>query len=354
MQQKLMRNTAVAIILFFLVSMGLICYVSAGKVITIADVAQDEVHEQETVKEKEPQGKTKNLTFRLGNADSSYLRVPLPEGCKAENIVIENHYMDKQLWLMIGNAEESFYYDNVISGNREMVESGTFDVVEEGIKLNFQLTGIYECRTILENNNLYISFLAPKEMYEKIVVIDPACGGLDTGHMAAGLLEKNINLQIARKLKEKLDGSDIKAYYTRMDDVNPSQEERIALGNETKADMYIRIQVSSSEDTSVYGAETIYNGHYFIPGFGSVELADYLEREVVTSIKGKALGLVEAGASDDTIKNATVPAAAISVGYISNAQEVVLLGKEEYIDKIAAGIYEAIIKAYEEGKGNSQ
>ncbi len=353
MQQRLMRNTAVAIILFFFVSMGLICYLSAGKVITIADVAQDEVHEQETVKEKEAQGKMRSLTFQLGDADSSYLRVPLPEGCKAENIVIENHYMDKQLWLMIGNAEENFYYDNVISGNREMVESGTFDVAAEGVKLNFQLTGIYECRTILENNNLYISFLAPKEMYDRIVVIDPACGGLDSGHMSAGLLEKNINLQIAKKLKEKLDESDIKAYYTRMDDVNPSQEERIALGNETKADMYIRVQVNASEDTSVYGTETIYNGHYFIPGFGSVELADYLEREVVTSIRGKALGLIEAGASDYAIKNATVPAAAISVGYISNAQEVVLLGKEEYIDKIASGIYEAIIKAYEEGKSNS-
>ena len=348
-----MKKAAVAIVLFCVISMGLICYLSAGKVITITDVAQDEVHEQETVKEKVSQGTTKSLTFQLGDADTSYLRVPLPEGCKAENIVIENHYMDKQLWLMIGNAEENFYYDNVISGNREMVEHGTFDVTAEGIKLNFQLTGIYECCTILENNNLYISFLAPKEMYDKIVVIDPACGGLDAGHMSAGLLEKNINLQIARKLKEKLDGSDIKAYYTRMDDVNPSEEERVALGNETKADMYIRIQVCSSEDTSVYGTETVYNGHYFIPGFGSVELADHLEREVVTSIKGKALGLIEAGASDYTIKNATVPAAAIGVGYISNAQEVVLLGKEEYIDKIATGIYEAIIAAYEKGENNS-
>lgn len=337
---------------FFMAAMGLICYLSAGKVITIADVAQDEVQEIEPIKEKNSEGQKNSLTFRLGDADTSYLRVPLPEGCKAEDIVIENHYMDKQLCLMIQKVEENFYFDNVISGNREMIAQGTFDVTQEGVKLNFQLTGIYECRTILENDNLYISFLTPKEMYDRIVVIDPACGGMETGHVAAGLLEKDINLQIVRKLKEKLDGSDIKAYYTRMDDVNPSEEERIALGNETRADMYIRIQVNATEDTSVYGTETVYNGHYFIPGFGSVELADYLEREVVTGIKGKALGLIEAGAADYTIKNATIPAAAIHVGYITNAQEAVLLGKEEYIDKIASGIYQAILKIYEEEKAS--
>lgn len=335
---------------FFVAAMGLICYLSAGKVITIADVAQDEVQEIEPIKEKTSEGQKNSLTFRLGDADTSYLRVPLPEGCKAEDIVIENHYMDKQLWLMIQKVEENFYFNNVISGNREMIAQGTFDVMQEGVKLNFQLTGIYECRTILENDNLYISFLTPKEMYDRIVVIDPACGGMEMGHVGAGLLEKDINLQIARKLKEKLDGGDIKAYYTRMDDVNPSEEERIALGNETRADMYIRIQVNATEDTSVYGTETVYNGHYFIPGFGSVELADYLEREVVTGIKGKAHGLIEAGAADYTIKNATIPAAAINVGYITNAQEAVLLGKEEYIDKIASGIYQAILKIYEEEK----
>ncbi len=352
MQQNLMKKATIAGLLFFVAAMGIICCLSAGKVITIADVAQDEVQEVKELKDKVSQGQTKSLTFRLGDADTSYLRVPLPEGCKAENIIIENHYMDKQLWLMIQNVEEDFYYDNVISGNREMIAQGTFDVAADGVKLNFQLTGIYECRTILENNNLYISFQAPKEIYDRIVVIDPAHGGMDAGHCVGGLSEKDINLQIARKLKEKLDGGEIKAYYTRMDDVNPSDEERIALGNETRADMYIRIQVSASEDTALYGTETVYNRHYFIPGFGSVELADCLEREVVTSIKGKALGLLEAGAEDYTIEHATIPAAAISVGYITNAQEAVLLGKEAYIDKIATGIYEAIMKAYEEKQSN--
>lgn len=343
-----MKKAAIAGILFFAIALSLICYLSYHKVITIADVAEDEVSKAETVVQKKDTEESQNLTFQLGSADTSYLRVPLPQGIKAREIVLENHYMDRQLWIMIKRSDETFYQENVISGNRKKIESGTYDVTEDEIKLNLKLTGIYECRTILENDNLYIEFMPPREMHEKIVVIDPACGGMDLGHKANGVTEKEITLAVARKLKEKLDVSGIKAYYTRMDDVNPSDEERISLGNDTRADMYIRIQVNHAEDTAVYGTETLYNGYYFIPGFGSVELADLLEREVVTAIKGKALGLKEAESGDVTLMEATIPAAAVGVGYVSNAQEAQLLSKEEYIEQIAAGIYEGILKAYEQ------
>lgn len=350
MQQKLIKTTAVFSVIFFVISMGIIVYMSVSKVITIEGVAQDEVNEAASVTEvKTGEGAKENLVFELGEADSSYLRIPIPKGCKADDILIENHYMDKELWIFVPSTEKDFYVGNTISGNREAIEQGTFENKKEGIALNFRLTGIYECRTILENENLYISFQTPREIYDKIIVIDPACGGTDMGYIADGISEKEVTLEIARKLKEKLDDSDIKVYYTRMDDENPSEENRVSLANDAQADMYIRIQVNWDEDASVYGTETIYNGDYFIPGFGSVELADWLEREVVTSIKGKALGLVEAGEDTYTVREATVPVAAINVGYISNKQEAILLQREEYTDKVATGIYNAILGIYEEG-----
>ena len=336
-------------IAFFVLSMGAILYISKEKVITISDVAQDEVKNSgETWQEEQPWQEKQVLTFVLGESDTSYLRIPVPEGSKAESVVVENHYMDRELWVLIKGAEETFYADNAISGNRETVVEGLYEQVAEGIMLKFRLTGIFEYRTIMENDDLYVSFLSPREMYDKIVVIDPACGGMNLGSLAGEVSEKNINLEIARKLKAKLDGSGIKAYYTRMDDVNPSEESRVLLANETKADMYIRIEADSKEDTALYGTTTLYNGDYFIPGFGSVELADYLEREVVTSIKGKALGLEEAGAEEYTLRHVTVPAATIKVGCISNKQEALLLSREEYQEKVAEGLYQAILKIYEE------
>lgn len=361
MQHNIMKGMAWFCGILCASCMSVIVYLSMNKTIVISEVAQDEMvnntqeETQDDIDIEEMRDEDQNaaagenvLTFVLGKSDTSYLRVPLPEKCGAENIVIENHYMDQELCVIVNTAEENFYADHAISGNRDMVKQGLYEADQEGARLTFHLTGIYECHTILENNDLYISFLNPREVYSKIVVIDPAWGGKNAGVSVDELLEKDINLNVAKKLKEKLDKTDIKAYYTRMDDVYPDEESRVQLANETRADMYIRIQADFNEDSSVYGTTALYNGDYFIPGFGSVELADALEREVVTSIKGKALGLSEAGADDYALRNVTVPAAAIKSGCVTNKQEAILLGREDYQEKIAEGIYQAILKIYEE------
>jgi N-acetylmuramoyl-L-alanine amidase len=133
-----------------------------------------------------------------------------------------------------------------------------------------------------------------------------------------------------------------------MDDSNPGEEMRAALANDAKADIYIRIQADASEDSSVYGITTVYNGDFFIPGFGNLELADSLEKEVVTSVSGKALGLMEAEATEHAVRHVMVPAAAVKAGFLTNQQEAALLVREEYQDKIAEGIYNAIIKVLEQ------
>ena len=76
-------------------------------------------------------------------------------------------------------------------------------------------------------------------------------------------------------------------------------------------------------------------------------MADLLEREVVTAISGKANGLVDSTEDDVVINSAVVPAATIRVGYISNGQEAILLNRDDYIQKIADGIFQAIMAAYE-------
>lgn len=48
------------------------------------------------------------------------------------------------------------------------------------------------------------------------------------------------------------------------------------------------------------------------------------------------------------VQKAEVPVALIEVGYFSNRQERILLSKEDYKDRIARGLYEAIIASYEQ------
>ncbi|GFI46493.1 N-acetylmuramoyl-L-alanine amidase CwlM [Lachnospiraceae bacterium] len=357
MKFDLMKKAAVFSVLFSTVAMGTIIYLSAGKgagqgegghifrqnTPTAGEQRQGRDSGQPT---PEPEVKEGDITFVLGDSNTSYLCIPLPAACQAEDIAIENHYMERELNVLINSGEKKFYLENGVSGNREGINWGRFEIDGNRVRLRFQLKGIFEYHTILEGNTLYVGFVSPRELYDKIVVIDPACGGMNGGNTAGGLEEKEINLKIAEKLKEKLDKTDIKAYYTRMDDVNPEEDARAALANETRADMYICIQTDASEDISLYGTSASYNGDFFIPGFGSRELAELLAQEVVGATRGKLAEVYQAEAEEYTLRQITIPAAAVKVGCLSNKQEAILLQREEYQEKIADGIYNAIVKAY--------
>lgn len=351
MQDKLMKKTVVLCSLFVAAAMSVMLYFCANKIAVVADVAQDEVVQAaESVPDNEQKGD--RIAIDRSDENTNYFCVPIPPGVRVEEVTIENHYMDRQLWVSIEPEkmpqEEDFYVKNGVHGNCVKVVEGWFEAERKRLCLRFQLTDVYEYRSIFEDNTLYIEFVPPKEVYDRIVVIDPAYGGEESGVMTDGASGKDITLNIAKALKAKLDGTDIKVYYTRMDDSNPEPEYRVKLAEAAKADMLIRIEVGGSKSSKQYGTEAVYNSRFFIPGFGSVELADLLEREVVTAISGKANGLIEAEQDDAVISEATVPAAAIRVGYLTNGQESILLQREDYIQRIAEGIYQTIMKVYEE------
>lgn len=333
--------------------MSVMLYYAATKTVGVADLAQDEVVRPSVQKEESaPAVPTKENEIAINRAEMStnYFCIPMPESVKAEEVVLENHYMDKELWVCINTEQkkeyETFFRTTGVYGYSDNVEDGRVEADEDRICLCFALNGVYEYRSIFEDHTLYVEFLSSKEMYEKIIVIDPAYGGEEQGVAVEGILSKDITLDVAKALKTMFDESDIKVYYTRMDDTNPAAADRVELAAATKADMLIRIEVSGDENSKLYGTSAVYNSQYFIPGFGNVELADLLEREVVTSISGKACGLIESSEEDWVVNSATVPAAAIRVGYLTNSQEAILLQREDYIRRIAEGIYNAVMKAY--------
>lgn len=352
-QNRLMKRTAVYCIAFTFAAMSAMLYYSANKIIVVADIAQDEVvqsAEHEGAAGEKVTDKTR-INIDRDSRDSNYFCIPLPDNVKPEEVTLENHYMDQEVWVSIDlkNPEEQrgFYENQSVYGDCENVLDGHFDVEKKRICLRFALTDVFEYQSVFENNTLYVKFVPPKEVYDKIVVIDPAYGADENGGESDGVKGKNITLDIAKALKTKMDETDIKVYYTRMDDSNPDDRTRVRLAVATDADMLIRIEVGSAENSRIYGTEAICNSRFFIPDFGSVELADLLEREVVTAISGKANGLVEVTEADVVIREVTVPAAAIKAGYLTNSQEFALLQRDDYIEKIADGICRTIQKVYD-------
>lgn len=75
----------------------------------------------------------------------------------------------------------------------------------------------------------------------KKVFIDPGHGGSDTGAVANGLVEKNINLTVAKKLKELLENKDFSVKMSREDDVYIGLRERCDMANNWGADIFVSI-----------------------------------------------------------------------------------------------------------------
>jgi len=93
------------------------------------------------------------------------------------------------------------------------------------------------------------------------IVIDPGHGGHDTGTIGPqGLMEKDLCLDVALRLgsliEKKLPGAEV--IYTRKDDTFISLEERTAIANNAKADLFLSIHANSSHDPAARGVETYY------------------------------------------------------------------------------------------------
>ena len=92
------------------------------------------------------------------------------------------------------------------------------------------------------------------------IVIDPGHGGKDKGAISPnGLYEKDIVLAIAKKLKKSLESTaGCEVILTRSDDRFLSLEERTAIANAQKADLFISIHTNAHEDRDLHGTETYF------------------------------------------------------------------------------------------------
>ncbi len=346
MYQKLLKRTTIYCFVFFIVAMTGMFYYDANKIIVIADSSA--VSSAGDGESEDGFAVQYQLLMESVDNGKKQFVIPLEDSIMAEDVQIENHYVEKELWIGLNGATNDFYSREYVTGNLEYVSHGGYDIVDGILWIKLAMKDTYEFESTMNNGKLTIKMAKPKEVYDKIVVIDAGHGGEDKGDIDGRLCEKDLALNVTLLLKEKLKDSDIKVYYTRTEDTAVDDEKRVSLANSVGADMFISIHTSYAEELTESGVTTIYNPHYFIQDFDSICLADKLERSVLAVTGAKAKGLVEATEDNVLINEATVPVAQINIGYLSNEEESALLSQKEYQEMITDGIYNAIIEIYEE------
>ena len=174
-------------------------------------------------------------------------------------------------------------------------------------------------------------------------------GGRAVGANKQGINEKDIDLAIVLKLKEIFDNSDqnIGVYYTRTDDSNPTFDQRVQLANKSDADLFISIHNNSTRSgrmSGTSGTQVMYDE----TSEASRQFAQICLEEVTGRIGSRDKGLVE-GDSIYIIRTSEVPVALIEVGFMTNKDELEKLNSDAYQRETAEGVYQAVLRAFEEG-----
>ncbi len=180
---------------------------------------------------------------------------------------------------------------------------------------------------------------------KKIIVIDAGHGGNDPGKVSNdGIQEKDINLSIAKYLKDYLCAQDYVVYITRNDDKGLHDEgasnkkssdmkNRIAFFNEKNADLVISIHQNSYPDSFQHGAQTF----YYANSGESKRLATHIQNSLL-KIDTSNTRKEKASDSYYILKKSSMPAVIVECGFLSNPEETAKLSDSNYQKKLAYAI----------------
>lgn len=173
-----------------------------------------------------------------------------------------------------------------------------------------------------------------KNSKDKYVVIDAGHGGSDCGAIRNNINEKDITLDIAKKVAKQLAKKGYIVEMTRTDDTYVSLQDRVEISEKFNPDIFISIHVNSSNNDSPSGLET----HYYKDN--SLDLAKHMHAAMLNNINSKDRGLFKS--KFYVINHTTAPAVLLEIGFISNPSERAQLVTESRKNATAKAIVEGI------------
>lgn len=190
------------------------------------------------------------------------------------------------------------------------------------------------------------------EPAKKVVVIDAGHGGRDPGKIGVNnVLEKDINLAIAMKLKTFLELNDLEVIMTRTEDMGHYSEsdsnkkmadlrKRVSMIEESNPIVAVSIHQNSFEQKKYKGAQVFYHSK----STDGKALAEVVQAQIKETVKDDNNRKAKANSDYYLLKKSSCPLIIVECGFLSNDQEAKLLADEAYQEKMAWAIHLGIMR----------
>lgn len=232
------------------------------------------------------------------------------------------------------------YKDVELSNNKvaKINKDGYLETLSEGtVFLSIRINNIVYIVEIYVDNNLNKPKIARNNVLNNKykVFIDAGHGGSDPGSVANGVEEADLNLAVAKLVKEKLNAKGIDVLMSRETDIFYSLGQRGEMSNDYDPDVFVSIHHNSAS-SSAYGIETYYHSKksQFKP------LSDDIQENLIIQTNGKSRGVKNANFS--VLRTTYSPSSLVECGFITNIEEVNKLKTPEYQEKLATGIADGV------------
>ena len=256
-------------------------------------------------------------------------------------------YMAKKEWIYDDTYKARYYLDD----NGHYV-SGTYKI--DGKDHLFHKNGQWISEVSKE-----VGFV--KGQYSRTIFLDPGHGGRDSGAYYYNVAEKDLNMQVYRKLRKKLEELGYKVLTSRDSDIDVDfVTERSRMVNKTNSDIFISIhfnatgsaysrasgiQTYSYSDDPDYPSKINPYWHNHPDRMSeSKRLAAAIHSSLLAETGAKDAGLLER--SFAVLRETAKPAVLLELGYIDNFAENQQIRDSHYQDKLVAGIVKGIQKYY--------
>ncbi|MFL6526544.1 MAG: N-acetylmuramoyl-L-alanine amidase [Chthoniobacterales bacterium] len=193
-----------------------------------------------------------------------------------------------------------------------------------------------------------------------VVVIDAGHGGQDSGMIRAGILEKDLALDVARRLDRVLQSKGVPTLMTRSGDNYVSLAGRAAAANREQSAMFVSIHFDEARPQAA-GIETYFGVRQISATPTLVSWLPFLQHAAADQASAESQNLaavvqqalvgrthaIDRGTRAErfyVISNVRHPAVLVEGGFLTNQDEATKLTTEAYREELATGIAEGLIK----------